>query len=360
MVLLVSCNFSPGHVNHLEAFARGFRELGEEVCFVLDTGYKMFAPILASLGDVHYTNGDVRLFQSIFSQHKECKLTLLMNPGLLNGAVAEVARTYGIRSAYLYHEPWRGFRFYAARGIKALFRAPIIRYSTCRLLHKVNHVIVPSDFALELYRARSCSKVNSSVSVIPLLLNDIYEGRYHSVPRDEKVYFAFIGKASSAHAFEDYVDFILYAASMTPDMRFLVATPSLIPYKTKKRLSVLEKHKVLEVYHGRPLGYDEINQFYKKSFVVWNVYEHSTQSGVLPVAFMHGTPVVACRTGSFLQYVIPTQTGEFVDRRDKRAILDVALLIRRRLEDYSIGARTMFVNAFYYRSHLNRLRELLS
>ena len=59
----------------------------------------------------------------------------------------------------------------------------------------------------------------------------------------------------------------------------------------------------LLVQQGRPLTEEEMSAAYRRSVATWNGYRRSTQSGVLPNAFMQGTPVIATKLGSFEEFV---------------------------------------------------------
>ena len=48
----------------------------------------------------------------------------------------------------------------------------------------------------------------------------------------------------------------------------------------------------LKLVVGKPMSNLEINNYFNKSLVVWNAYRRSMQSGVLPKAYMFGTPVI--------------------------------------------------------------------
>ncbi|WP_233185630.1 glycosyltransferase [Thermotoga sp. SG1] len=95
------------------------------------------------------------------------------------------------------------------------------------------------------------------------------------------------------------------------------------------------KKQVLRIAHGRPLPNSEINRAYKESFCIWNVYRRSTQSGVLPKAYMFGTPVIANDIGSFLEFVRPEETGKIISLSvDLDEILKNVLEIRKDIDKH--------------------------
>jgi glycosyltransferase involved in cell wall biosynthesis len=83
---------------------------------------------------------------------------------------------------------------------------------------------------------------------------------------------------------------------------------------------------------------------YLESFCVWNLYKCTTQSGVLPKAFMTGTPVIANSLGSFPDFIRNGLNGEIVDdSRNFEAILRASERIRKNFETYARGCRRSFV-----------------
>jgi glycosyltransferase involved in cell wall biosynthesis len=116
----------------------------------------------------------------------------------------------------------------------------------------------------------------------------------------------------------------------------------------------------IELMCGRTLQNKEIDSCYARSFAVWNLYRRSTQSGVLPKAFMFGTPVVASRIGSFPEYVRDGFNGRFANADDREGVLCAVEELRRRTGEYASNCRRSFLEMFYYRSRLEELRQLLA
>jgi glycosyltransferase involved in cell wall biosynthesis len=105
----------------------------------------------------------------------------------------------------------------------------------------------------------------------------------------------------------------------------------------------------------------EINQHYLESFCVWNAYELSTQSGVLPHAFMAGSPVLAARIGSFPEFVREGLNGEYIDASaGPSEVLRCVERMRDRIGIYVDGCRKTFLETFYYRSHKDEFSALLA
>jgi glycosyltransferase involved in cell wall biosynthesis len=109
------------------------------------------------------------------------------------------------------------------------------------------------------------------------------------------------------------------------------------------------------------LSNDEINEYYLKSFCVWNIYNCSTQSGVLPRAFMAGAAVIAKGNGSFPEFIRPGMTGEFVaSGDDHEEIFQSAEKIRRETPRYVGECRKSFMGTFFYGANREKLAAILA
>jgi glycosyltransferase involved in cell wall biosynthesis len=110
---------------------------------------------------------------------------------------------------------------------------------------------------------------------------------------------------------------------------------------------------------GRTLSNAEINDCYAQSVCVWNVYRRSTQSGVLPNAFMCGTPVVASRAGAFPEFVEDGATGRFLEGDNREGIAAAFEDMRSNAAQYSRNCRKKFLETFHYKANLESLRAIL-
>ena len=358
-VIIASLKFSPGHINHIEAFGKGFGRLGHDVEYILAREYQALAGQLSAYGQVRYVS---KYDRDIGEPNRgdQAGLMVLMNPALLNVRIARKYQRLGARVVYLYHEPWRGAKYYARLGIRSLLRAPIIRLATIGLLRHTDIVVVPSNTALTLYQQRS-SRYNGQVRVIPLLFVDRYDEQSAPPGPGERKYISFIGHAVREHHLELFCQVVDYAAQVgiANGMRFLVATSSKLSRKQLDMLRVHERNGLVDLRSGEVLDSDTIDWCFRSSLVVWNVYASSTQSGVMAQAFMHGTPVIASKIGGLAEYVEPGVNGEFVSSAEPAAILEAINRIVNNEARYIAGARRTFLRQFEVTRHVDRLKELL-
>jgi hypothetical protein len=192
---------------------------------------------------------------------------------------------------FVYHEPFTSFASYRSAGfsrLKALkiFAVSRVNILLCRLSHKI---ILPS---LRAYKAVPAARENPKrYAKINLLFVD--EGR--PMPTNQlRSYISYIGTIAEDHAFEEFVQLmnaIISAGALVP-FKFLIATSSKIPTSLSAVIELCVSSGRLVLQSGSPMTNPAINGFYSDSFVVWNAYRRSMQSGVMPKAYMFGTPVL--------------------------------------------------------------------
>jgi glycosyltransferase involved in cell wall biosynthesis len=79
------------------------------------------------------------------------------------------------------------------------------------------------------------------------------------------------------------------------------------------------------VVHNRYLSTAERDELFRRASVVVLPYIEATQSGVVPVAYSYGKPIVATNTGALAETVINGQTGRVVAPRDSAALADAII-----------------------------------
>ncbi|MFB0911888.1 MAG: hypothetical protein QMA97_01650, partial [Glaciecola sp.] len=168
----------------------------------------------------------------------------------------------------------------------------------CALCDKI---ILPSVRAFEAipsaqFQPRRYAKIN-------LMFADEMVPQLQGLARD---FVSYIGTIAEDHAFDEFVRLMqdcITNQALLP-MKFLIASRSQLPEKHLATINNCLSSGRLVVYFGSPMTNSQINFFYAQSFVVWNAYKRSMQSGVLPKAYMFGTPVLVS---------ISNQSEYFVD-----------------------------------------------
>jgi len=338
---VASLKFSPGHLSHIVAYAKLLSEIGYETKLLL---HKDYEKLLSS--------SDFEVTWYPESTGISSDLLIFCNVSTENHILANSMREKGSKVIYLYHEPWDGLRQYLKEGWKQTLKASIAHYFSTKLLPLVDLVIVPSNYALKLYEKKDI-KYNRKVTVIPLLFDDELVGE---IDPTKKTHFSYIGHAIKGHAFDVFIEVIkhMYKNRIPIEIEIATRTDLTNLLKRDKELSLMVKDGMLKVTHGRPLTNEEINEAYGRSFCIWNVYRRSTQSGVLPKAFMFGTPVLASNIGSFPEYVRNGQNGFLVEENYTfDQLLELVMKIKQDIQKMSKNCRETFETTFYWKNYVN-------
>ena len=347
-VIVASLKFSPGHLSHIVAYGKLFREIGNDVTLWLDQGY-------AKLD----TRNEFPVLWYPKTEPKKVDILFLVNASTKNHFLCRNFKKKGARIIYLYHEPWESFGQYLKEGLKQALKATAAHYFSTKVLPLCDLVIVPSEYALSLYERYDVS-YNNRVVKVPLLFEDELCGE---IDLSKKEYFSYIGHAVKGHAFDKYISFIKYAYAKRVQFKFEVATRTDLGslLKRDRALNKMENEGILRVSHGRPLTNEEINQAYERSFCVWNLYRRSTQSGVLPKAFMVGTPVIASNIGSFPEYIRNSENGFLLAKTySYDYLLDLIIYIKKNINSMSMYCRNTFERTFYWKRWVNDFALIIS
>jgi hypothetical protein len=348
-VALVSLRFNPAFIQHLIAYAKAMRELGHEAEFLLDSAYRAF-PELDDVAPVRNFGAD--------GNAMTCKHAVFLNPSVKNEDLAKTFKRNGTKILYVFHEPWQmSFDYLWSEGLVATLKAIMAHHVTVPALRLADTVLLPSRYGLRKYEKPDV-KYNGNCIALPLLFDDeCAEAMEKSL--DRKRCFGFIGSLCRSHGFDQYLSFVRFALQHDSKISFLIASRNPIPARVLNDPIFSRNANRIEILCGHPLTNNEINRCYAKSFCVWNLYRRSTQSGVLPKAFMFGSSVIAGRIGSFPEFIQDGVSGRFADARDHQNIWTALEDMRSNLDAYATNSRKTFLETFYYRSHLAELGRLL-
>lgn len=343
-ICVASLYFNPSHASHLAAYGRAFAEIGCKVEYLLHVGYKSFGE-LHSVAPVTYYGEMTQEWLGAFTH------VFAYNAAVPNPSFARAMKRKGCKIIYVYHEPSLPLaQVWGRLGVGTIARLAISRIFSKRMLQRSDVVVLPSAEAWRNYQARD-GKHNARAIEMPLIFDDRSKD-YEGLPRTT---FSYIGTMSHAHGFDQFFSFMKYALRGRLGIHFLIASRHNVPDD-----EILEEHKEsITLRCGRPLTEREINDCYARSVCVWNLYRFSTQSGVMANAFMCGSPVIASRTGAFLEFVRDGYNGKFADAENHSEIALAYSEIANNLDRYSRNSRQAFLDNFYYRSHLQLLTKIL-
>jgi glycosyltransferase involved in cell wall biosynthesis len=344
-VCVASLYFNPSFVSLLAAFGRAFSEAGSDVVFVLHPEYESFGD-LGVIAPVSYYGYVAEEVLDTFTH------VLIYNAAIPNPIFAMKMKRRGCKVAYVYHEPSVPLaEVWGKLGFGNIARLTVSRIFSRLTLYSSDLIVLPSRQAWNSYQACE-SRYNSNMLEMPL----IFEDGYHVLSPQLRTKFSYIGTISHAHAFDQFLAFMNYALRENLGIEFLIASRHNVPESV-----IPEQHRSsVDLRCGRPLTSEEINECYAQSLCVWNLYRHSTQSAVMASAFMCGAPVIASRTGSFLDFVRDGYNGKFADGSNYKEVAAAFQDIAAAAASYSENSRRTFETNFYYRSQLSKIEKILA
>lgn len=347
--LIVSFNFNPGHVSHLMASYKQFEDLGYKSIFYLNKKFLSFLPEDLSIY-VHrrdkITANNVKVAIFLFPSHYN-----------LTEIIKLKIRFRGLKIIYIFHEPMESLKIYRSAGftIKMLIKASIIDIVNAFVVALSNIILLPSDKAVKLYDSKKYY-LNKNRHYVPLMFDD---EKNSDINVGVRKYFSYIGTIASDHSFNEYYNFIEWAIlhSKLKYLNFMIATKSNLIIDS--RFQTLIDSGRLILFEGKPLTNEQINECYSLSYVVWNAYIRTTQSGVLAKAFMFGTPVIILdknisELASNGQELIAISNNQSFDE-----ILIAIDYIKLNFSHFSYNSRQKFITKFYYKNYNSQIDQII-
>lgn len=342
--LIISLNFNPGHVSHMVASYKQCEELGYVPYYYVTNQFTCFLP----KGSRMLVYG-----KDVVSS---CALAIFLFPAKGNlKVIYNLKRHFGSKIIYIFHEPLGPMKIYRKAGFTYSYLAKlwIINRISALTVKWSDVILLPSNKAVQLYESNRLYK-NKNYYCLPLLFDDENTDNYSKIQRQ---YFSYIGTVAADHSFNEYISFVenAIAKNMLSQLRFLIATKSEFEVP-----QVLKESPRVVIKKGEPLSNEVINEYYSSTYVVWNAYARTTQSGVLAKSFMFGTPAILLRK-NLSEFT--KDEGDVVaidDNTSTEQIFEAVNKIVANFNEYSISCRKRFEECFYYRKYNARFKEILS
>ncbi len=335
--LIVSLKFNPGHVSHLVASYKQCEELEYESTYYVAREFDAYLP-----------DGDRRIIYGE-TMPKGFDLAIFLFPSQKNIPVIwELRRNHKCKIVYVFHEPVVSFDEYSKAGYTRLqvFIEQLKDFVGCWIVRMADTVLLPSMKAYNNFQ--TCERYkNKNFHYLPLLFDDENNGQDIL----ERKYFSYIGTLATDHSYDEYQKFVIWAIKNQQllNISFMIATKSNVLRTEDIERAILSGR--LRIIDGKPMTNSEINLYYSQSFVIWNAYERMMQSGVLPKAFMFGTPTIVLKQNES-EFV---KDGEGVvainNNQSFEEINNAITRVLSSFEHYSKKCRELFFRDFYYRTH---------
>jgi len=137
----------------------------------------------------------------------------------------------------------------------------------------------------------------------------------------------FFGRLTSRKGFEYLIEAQPLIRQAIPDARIIVAGQ--INLTEYRKLIVNEDSFEM---HSRFIPYDEVGEFFQRCALVVLPYTDASQSGVIPVAYAYGKPVIATNVGSIPDVVENGVTGFLIPPRNARALAEAIIKLLKNNE----------------------------
>ncbi|MBE0427870.1 MAG: glycosyltransferase [Nitrospirae bacterium] len=325
-----------------------------EVSYILSEGYKELSN--RKISGVDYLTKSKNIKEVfidtvffIFRGLEKWKIKLqLVKPNIiyfynmhpLNIILTKFARRYVANVTIILHlhEPNQPDKYYFSKKQKLIIY--IQEYLQDKLVYLSDYIILPSPFAADLFRRRF-NKFTGKFYIVPLCIPDEPAISY------KRDYVVMTGHVYPDGRVEDFCRLLEYAANVSCSFRFRIVTSSQITAFLQKKLS--EKAlSLLDIVEKRPLSDKEINEHMANAFASLSMHTRGSQSGVTPVAFMNGTPIVARNIPMFNQFVEDKVNGRLVSpTAEPSEWLSAIESVRSNFEKMSKEARNSFLSIFH-------------
>jgi glycosyltransferase involved in cell wall biosynthesis len=232
------------------------------------------------------------------------------------------------------HEPYktRKHNYSPQKRLLILLR----EYLQSSSLIYLDHVILPSQLAVSLFSKRY-PKYRGQTHYAPLLIPELGQ----STRKVERKCFSYVGNIHSATGFDKFVNLVQYVRNYELDFHFSIITSSNIPLQLKKiiahnlsRVNCINKDVILD---------REIYDLVERSIGVFRLDQEITQSGIIPICFMLGTPVIVNDLAGFTQHVQHGYNGYVIqDITDYNNMILGMKYLQDNFNDLSRNARQSF------------------
>lgn len=345
-ILIVSLKFTIGMTGHIRAYRQLAQQSGYDVKLYVDKKYADYLDVeaedyLSDLDEIMKYKPDVAIIQNISKDLPQ---------------FIKWCHTIHCKVIYILHEPYMGLLELMKEGsyFPRQLAASVLNVHIC---NAADTVFLCSDYAQDNVR-KYTRHLMKKAKRFPLIFEDDYDEKSQL----KREYFSLVGGCGHAHGGDLFLDFAKYAYLSGKKIKFQIATRGdMLAERLQEDVfqKMINEGRMI-VQQGRPLTTQEMSEAYRRSICVWNVYRRSTQSGVLPNAFMHGTPVIATKLGSFEEFVESGVNSMLIPNSENETIYAAYVAIRKDIEMMSSHSRSTFIKKFYYGSQGESFKKLVS
>lgn len=313
MIVVGSLKFSPVYKSHCCAFGKACEEAGYPVSYLFSHEYawmlsedvKEKTLFIGGSVDIPSMLKDTLSFRNIraiskaFSKDKITHV-YMHNYHFLNHYIAKSCRKNGCKFIYHAHEPYVENK--SAHGGLQQYWLHLNEFAEERLLKNTDVAVVSSKEASRLFEEH-CSWFKGKRVQIPLMYEDL---GVEAATINERKYITFVGPPVPAKGPEIFLKIVDYSSKHSLGLSFLLIS------RMKIKDSEYRERDNLTVFCRERMSDEEFGDLIRKSLMVLTPYKRETQSSVVLVSYMYGTPVVSSDVGGIPEFVNHGKTGYLV------------------------------------------------
>lgn len=357
-----SLKYSPVFKSHCCAFGKACEKKGYPVKYLFSREYKWMLPeeieekttfighsisIPSMLKDALSFKNRERI-RKIFSQEQPSHV-YIHNYHFLNHYIAKLSKRHDCVFIYHMHEPYVQDK--KSHGGFHQYWLYLFEYFQEKLLENTDVAVVSSNMASRLFDLRY-PDFSGRKMLIPLMYEDL--GDSNSDMQDRE-YVTFVGPPVPAKNPEKFLEIVRFSNENNLGLRFLLISRSKVndmKYLREKDLQIFSKERISD---------EEFGELIKRSIAVLTPYRRETQSSVILVSYMYGTPVVSSDVGGLPEFVSHGKAGYLldVDAKVEEWIKGISH-IRRNFTRLSKNCRKWFVQNYSGKNWEKYLGDILA
>ncbi len=343
-VYIASLRCAPGLQKEIECISAGFARNAWRCQVLLAEAYRPLWTSGIGAEFVPTSRGYVGMLRDLLielrtgalrSRLRRCGPDLLIfyNLSPLNLLLAREAAARSCKVGIVLHDPWKTekFRHNTIFGLTYLFVESLQK----RLVKRCDHLITLSNYGTLLVKRN-----------YPGAKGKIIEGRIllpaRSTPRAvARKSVSIIGRINPSTGHEEFISLAADLRQKLPDVTFEIVTSS--PEAVKPSFARRAAFAGVRIEYRGLLSEEEIEKAVARSICVFRLDTELTQSGVLPLCYRAGTPVIARNIPGLSQHVTVGRTGYlFCSRNTSEEVADYITQFAKKPEAFSENCKQAF------------------
>lgn len=348
---VIAClKYTPGNWQHIYSFVTKLKEKNRNVRLLISQNFSWMNNEFSNITDQTTTSSsltdvlkDTFLFllykshyynQYIRKYRPRMILFVMWHP--INYFLSRMIRNLSPETKICcwIHEPYKTDK---SEYKNRMFQILAIEYLQSMYIPLIDEIILHSERALKAFNTKYHHK--GPVRVIPLLFSDACP----IMPTAEREYdLTFIGNAVKAKGIESFFNLIKCTLESNPGLKFLLVTSSDVHKYLKELGNGFEKY--LNIINKPFITDEEIREACKRSFSVIAPYKETTQSGVVPVSYMCGTPVIGTDIEGLTEWITDKEDGVILPTNfTYKDVHDALFFIKNNFFRLSKNARNKYI-----------------